>query len=331
MLKLIVLLLAVLFADTSYSQFYTTNQLSSIASLLAIRPVPYYSRSDVYGHVEHLGVPLFTQKQRALLPSLVCDFLERSNLFFRVTDYAEKTRFVNENNIKVIFDEFMRVDTLCDFSLGETDRGYTATWTKNGRMVCEVSFDKSYYLISGMDVAESQRYFWKMVKDRAAKYSKAPLPDRTKLRPDSLFLVYDGGSYMINALRSDSYYSKQDAMPISSKNYPAQTWANVFMGLVDSGIDAEVRQVMFDFSETSCRVPLDKIVRYCISEGCRPYFGVESLDKGVLKATALFVNSQYSYNHLFYVEVNTIDGKVRLDINTYIPTNKLKNLYEEKR
>ena len=290
-------------------------------------------RKDKNGLIEHIGRPLFAKEVRRGINPLIADFLERYNLYLSLVSKSERAAIMRERKIETDGENMFAADSLCSFTLLVDNEKYTAVWSKNGFDVCRVGFDKNYSLISGLNIAESQRYFVNEVVN--ISFGKPLEYNYLSFADDGTFFVRNSGYYVLRDIRSDMYYSKKDSLPVCDYRYPSQTVANLAAGLIDGGCVLNVTQSMYNYEKEHYSVSMLDFANYCISNGCTAFTGIESIENDTITATIIYRNDDLGYNHLIYLQIPTgvlkqRTGVITARLNTFIPTHNLSNIYNDK-
>ncbi len=328
--KIFSLLAAITLAISCNAQKYATVELEEIGNLLKKSKVQYYTRTDTAGTVTQMGCRIFSEFQRELFPEMICDFLERYNLYFRVLKPAMREEVILDHNIQVDYFGFLKVDSLCDFALQETDKVYTAIWTHDSTQVCRMEFPKAYSLISGRNIAEAQQYMYDALTGNAPDFDSYVFNDFSQLKATPKYLLLAGQNYMIESMSSCKYFNRRDTTPLFNVFFPEESWANVMTGLVEISKPVKVVMSRYDNTEQVFEVPLSRLVSYCLMDRSVAYFGVEEVSDLGLTATVIYANPKYNFNHLLYMKIDPMQEVITVNVNAYIPTHNLKDLYNEK-
>lgn len=327
----------VLFCGSIKAQTCKTIELNDIYThLSAKRGLKYNIRYDDMGNIIHLGKTIFSNSTKSVFKKPLIDFFERYALYFSVLNKDEKSKLLTTKNINVNVDSFLSIDSLCDFRIGLFNNRYIAVWSKDSLDICRFSFENSFSLIFGLNIVESQQFFYETLFKHQDSCLNIPIEKYDlQLSDDKCFLIKKGENYMIKNMNSDLYFSKKDTMPVNSPFYPKETISNLFAGLINGDFILKITHNLYNYSKKEFKIPLSKFVSYCLANDCTPFVGVESFDNDIIKVTIIYRNIDFSYNHLLYVKIpisllqngkDIINGK----LNTYIPTHNIKNLYNEK-
>ncbi len=328
--KILTLLAAIALAISCHAQKYATVELAEIGNLLKKSKVQYYTRTDTAGTVTQMGCKIFSEFQRSRFPEEICDFLERYNLYFRVLKPAMREEIIRDHNIQVDLFGFMKVDSLCDFVLLEGLKMYSAIWKHDSTQVCRMDFPKEFSLIWGRNISEAQQYMYDMLTGDIPHFSPYIYNDFSRLEATPKYLVLKGSYYMIESMNHNRYFNRRDTTPLFNVFFPEESWANVMQGIVTANTPVKVVLSRYDNTELVFEVPLSRLVSFCLMDNSVAYFGVEEVSDLGLKATVIYANPKYNYNHLLSMKIDPMASKITVNVNAYIPTHNLKDLYNEK-
>lgn len=332
MKKILTLLIIICFCGLANAQTCKTIELNDIYQHLSRKNgLKYEIRYDDKGNIIHLGKPMFSNTTKAVLKKPLIDFFERYALYFNVLNKAEREKLITDKNINVKVESFLSVDSLYDFRIGLFNNRYIAVWSKDSLEYCRFSFDNSFSLIFGLNIAESQQYFYEeLFKYQDSCFNRTIEKYDLQLSDNKNFLVKKGENYMIGNMNSALYFSKKDTMPINTPFYPKETISNLFAGLINGDFVLRITHNLYNYGKKEFDVMLSKFVNYCLENDCTPFVGIENFDNDVIKATVIYRNTDFAYNHLFYVEIpvpilQNSNGIISGKLNTYIPTHNIKN------
>mgnify|MGYP004533829475 CR=1 FL=1 len=303
------------------------------------------------GEVEHIGYTIFSKEMRTSMSSPVCNFLERLGLQADLP--LKRIKTVNDQltedevnftvgNIHMLA-SLWGVDNL-NFSLyNAQDKMCRATWTKNGKPYCSLSFPVSYNLYHGTDLVENQRRLKEdllrvsnVKKNKEKGFSKEQL---TKWFEPNYF-VLKGDSLYVASLNSNNYYVQDDNdhyKLLFSDRHPIESFANLLTtNSIDNNIQASIKLVMYDFKSEMINIPLANMLHYFMTKGCKAYFGMIDRKTNQYTAELLMLKRDEGYCHTIKLTFNTNNvssrsGTISGRMNCYIPISKVKFLFDEKK
>lgn len=359
--RLIHILLAICFPAMATAQgSYATLKLQEIGNLLqqkgnaigkcGIIPLKenhtfksYEVRTDTSGTVIHIGAPLFARTATASAPSPIYDFVERYMLHMSLLSTHERNRYMADDKVEADLTAVAKIDSMCPFQIWNDEKGIHLTWSRKGENICRIDMPKEIQLIYGKNKIEIEEDFIKQLittqeKDTSVTKISYPSLEHVTATEDSAYYVYKGGSYVIKEMHSDTYFvknSEQRLIPLQDAKYPSETVSNLFHSLLDGEFILNVTQHLYGNRKISYRVAQNKLHTFCTEQGCKPYIGIESIEKESIKAVVVYENSEFGYNHMLYTEIsptviNNKQGEIKSHIYCYIPTHNLKSLFQEK-
>lgn len=127
-----------------------------------------------------------------------------------------------------------------------------------------------------------------------------------------------------------------DTIPIFSDSDKWHSAANLFLGCIDTISDYKlyIEQSLYGFKKAQYLVPLAKWLAYCQSMKMTVYFGIEEEREDGLKALVIAQCKELGFNHMMSVIIpfNFVNNKktvFKAKLNAYIPTQNVKNLYQQ--
>ncbi len=334
MRNLLLVFILILCYRVCYSQMFYSKELHEIYKLCerSCFRLPCEIRKDRYGGIEHIGTQIFGQSAKTCMSTHIIDFLERYNLYLRLLN-TDKDKIIYDKNLDVDTRLFFAVDSLCSFSIIDDGSRYNAVWYKDNLEVCRFGFEKNFNLIFGLNIAESQQYFQRELFG----FQDSTVIDIPTLGLNTTKngLIRHDGFYMLESMKSETYFSPSDTMPINSPLKPMETLYNIVAGLVDNSYTLNIVHNLYNYETANYDVNMQKFIKFCVSNGCKQYMGIESVENDTIKATVVFQNTDFNYNHLLYIEfpiqlIGKKKGNIKAKLNTFIPTHNIQNMYNDK-
>ena len=300
--------------------------------------------------VKHIGFCVFSPQQRNELNPYCCNFIERYALLLKMPVERNRTKHEMMEQDRVIFrtgnfetiEEFIG-DTTIQVKYKYLNKIYFFTWEKNNRIACELGFPTSYKLLLGMEMDElDARLKRDILNTQAPDSDSIRVISKEKLVASIThdYYVKKGSYYYFAELNSDSYFQpvgleeNRYSLMFNSK-YPQQSLANVMTtcGLPNE-FQLRIKQEVYGNKDSVYIAPLTKYVSFCLKNGCTPYFCVISEDDGVMDCELIMRNEMLQYNHVMRLKVKVEEVKSRKGVfearlDAYIPTQHLKNLFNE--
>lgn len=300
--------------------------------------------------IKHIGFSVFSPEQRKTFNPLCCNFIERYALLLKMPIERNRTSHEMMEQDRVVFRtgnfetiESLMGDTALQIEYKSQKNINFFTWKKNDLIVCELGFPSSYKLLLGMEMDELDA---RLKKDILK--TKIPIPDSTRLfSKEELvasitrdYYIKRGTYYYFAELNSDRFFQRigsnenRYSLMFSSK-YPKQSLANVMTTSdLPNGFMLRIKQEVYGNKDSVYTAPLTKFVGFCLKNGCTPYFCVISESDGIMDCELIMRNEMLEYNHVMRMKIEVEEVKKRKGVidarlDAYVPTQYLKNLFNE--
>ena len=289
---------------------YRTERLKQIASALALRlsndPQPgadlgtvanrngkdIYAVTDQYGEVSHIGYRLFAPQLAEKAPDLRMDV---DQVVFTRGNPALLRTLTPESNFSFDLEEIR-------------NRFYRLTWTLGGTEGREVSLviPANCQLIMGANAIELEQLAERDIL-RATPFDRKTVLNRWAesegFRGEGV-LILDGGAYMSRYIRGDLYISEQLGRdhPVCTLWQPIQSVSNLMLTGIGPGIyPLALTMNRYGGKRDLLDVTLSQYIAFCLSEGCKLYFGVKQKNDTAVTGALFAYNAKYAYTHLLDV------------------------------
>lgn len=291
------------------------------------------------GMVSFIGYVLFPGEMKAVVHTPILDFLER---YFLQLDYPQVDRSPNkmlrEDRVKFEIGSPELVATLnadCTFSYGYELNRYVATWSREGQPILSVSFPANHELISGENKIESEQFVETDIRVSQLGPLKPVNKDLLTSTLQKNYFVKLGSTYLNKLLTSDLYYQQNDSIfsLIINESHPLESAANMMLSSDNTlSFNLKIKQVMYGYKKKYFDAPLRNWIAYCQNNGCELYFGVESFEKEMIRASVIAVNIAENYNHILFVNIplkviGQGSGDIEAQLETFIPMHNVANLF----
>ena len=363
------LLLMVIFGSSgvkSYAIEYRSDMLETISKTIGIQVLDNdsiyhlkYGKRGVVARVkdgvlEHIGYDIFPENlRRKNVDRFVADFVERYWLSLclpinrqkSICQQLKEDRFVFVRGSVESIDDIQKSHE-CGFSINVTETTIDMTWDSQDKLLCHISFPVNHELLLGRKMLENDRRLPAEILQTPVHYTQEDSVTSNSLEEmsDSIVSMWvsKGGYYCLEELTADRFYTnpaRGHIKPIFSASFPKESLINLFSG-VDipkaDKIQLYINHVMFGFSKQLIETTIPQYVSYCISNGCKPYVGIISLDCDGNKTADVLVimrNWMIGYNHVLRVKVpvdriSTGSGIAEARLNAFVPTANVQNLYK---
>ncbi len=289
---------------------------------------------------------LFSPDIKKEYPSVVYDFLER--YLFRIDSIMQKCEDVSQrlHDDKVIFTigdagvvRTITPQTPVSISKNQ-DKYFEVVWKDSlDGPILGVAFPMQYELILGQVKNEIEK---------AMKQTLLDAPNHIVMRKKlSEFLNQEDGclmtqplqNYYVESLNTATYYKKDDKGNLIPQFSGLDKWhsaANLFQGLIEN-VDRYtlyVEQNLYGYRTAKYSVPLSKWLGYCESMKLKIYFAIEEERQDGLKALLIAHSDDLGFNHMMSLIIpdNFVEKEnciIKGTMNAYIPTQNIKNLYQQ--
>lgn len=149
------------------------------------------------------------------------------------------------------------------------------------------------------------------------------------------FYMKAGKAYWMEQIRDDSYAVENGdrLIPLCSASYPEESLRTLLtVPAAAVGFTIHLVHHKYGFVEDTYDVDMGDFLASCMADGCEPFVGVEECTEDMISASLFLVNTEKGYNHVLKVRMSLALLKSRLgcltaDLNTYIPTHNISELY----
>ena len=290
---------------------------------------------------------LFPNEVKAMGSPSVYDFLERYlyevNKSKRGYDFYQK---MADDKVMVREGSFANISKLSPaipYTLTRyEDKGYDVCWTDTtGHVLLSMQFPIQFELLLGKKKEELEEEF-------KVELSAYPV-EFTAATPDSMLSpikdepeVYQPVStahYYLKSLNTATYFERQDGQvkPLYRADSKWHSAANLFQGVIEyaENYTLHIEQTLYGFRSQSFTVKLSQWLNYCKEQRLTVYFGIEEERMDGLKALLIAQNQDLGYNHMLSIIlpdnfVEKSDAVLKATANTYIRTDNVKELYNDK-
>lgn len=303
--------------------------------------------------VKKAGLKIFPEEMNRDFHPAVYDFIER--IFLHLALLAEPSKKedllrqdrltlsvngVDYGKAKVDFCSVLEaVDLKYPFSLSADSSRFRASWQGVG-MKIDLVFPKQYDLLLGKDKYELTQA-WIAGLDELQQ--EAPVRKMPKFNEKSLQRVrsnvyYDKeGTFLIPQMKSGAYLTRRREgwQYLLDDRFPEESVQNLFSHAPHMNASWTFSLAVKGYRSYSRKdVSLAALVTQMTGEGCRPYVGIETIDKEQVTGTVIYLNRDLMYQHLLYFQLplKTLEkgGKgMKAVLYPYIPLNNLSNLYAD--
>ncbi len=300
--------------------------------------------------ITQIGLRLFTHDMRKEMDGVVCDAVERL--------FLELALCSDVNKQKALLREYRSSLVLNGFALGlpqftsfrraldiiSSDAALSMN-AKEGKIVLRIKSSDDALVITlpadrellfAYDKKEHEDVLRESLEQWRGDYVRSLLPALNELQQlEGGIYVLPGAAYMIDSLRSNTYYTIDNGRvrPLFNRDEPLKSFQNLLMGMVsNSNVDLYVRYRTYDRAKKYCSMPLDHFLGYMQSQGVVFYSAAYHTEEGQLQGLLLMHHPLYDYIHMLVVNGDTsvYTGEqvvLKGDFYTFIPQHNIKSLF----
>lgn len=321
-----------------------TNILDTIAtgtSLTTLKGQKIEVRISEGRQVEHIGLPLFSLQQRLLSPLPVYDYLEQVTLNHK---YSIVDNPLSESQISFRVGTWKTMEKIpekASCSITNIDNKlYKVTWSDAKTKILEVTFPSEYSVQSNASRRESEDNFIRDLKDYVPQHQDVShYMGVNDLEPmDGGLYFLQGEPYLLDNITSDLYYRKipksKEACLFVDDKLAAMSLPNILLS-GDSAISnckIKLKFIKTEGRTDSLLIPVRNLTLFCLTNGCRGYWGIEGASDKTIEGSLFFYNKDAGYDHVIYISapITNIGNKeyiIRGKVYLYTPTSNVKSLF----
>lgn len=203
-----------------------------------------------------------------------------------------------------------------------------------------LSYPADYRLVFGVTMLEAEEMIEENIRlslpPEKEEYD-IPVELLKPLETGAIYLL-KGNEYLIPELNNNRYYVRDEDGKfrlLYSEDFPCETMANLVTGTeIETELQLTITLIKYGYRTQTFTVPLRQWVSYFISEGCTPYFGVMSQEKGKILCEVVMHNEMLGYAHIAKFQFNPTNikeghGEITARMNSYIPLSNVKNIFKD--
>lgn len=288
------------------------------------------------GQLKTLGLSLFSDNMKENSDKEVLCFIESALL-------AQTQGILNAPFNKVIlksgnFAVFKQIGPATDCSISAVNsKSMVVKWKVSGKKVC-VALPLGYDVAKNGNRTIIENNLITKLKTGGVSQRLYEDLDTLQLEPYKANLyICPGDTYLNKDITSNIFLNFNGTLtPVWSTEYPLESIADMFLYpssiYEDSKIEVKVLKHEYGESETFT-IPMSYLWSAAESDGCTPYWGVESFENGKLKGALFLFNRHQGYDHVLSIECNPGEviagnGTIKARASLYIPTNNVDNLFQ---
>ena len=319
-------------------KFDRLDTLRNETNVISYQGVPVIIIKNEDGAITHIGYKLFDHSLRAEHPSPIYNYIEYALLDHK---YHFSDNPFTYRDLKFIEGEWDDVETVSETTSfridAAQDRFYILTWLISDSKKVSLQFPINYERLSLVNRSELEQI---IIRDINRYHVKKPIHIdfcEKDLNYNEKGVAYkEGQTYLDKAINNNIYYQKSDSSNWSlmySSEYPVETIANLCVAADAMAVDdnINIKFVKYDYTKENVAVKMKDFIGYMKSDGCVPFWGVESIDGDKIEGALFLYNKDKGFNHVFKIEAYTQDvaaGKRELMATAYLlsPTTNVRDL-----
>ena len=284
---------------------------------------PLKIRQGRKGYVEHIGIPLFSEEYVTACPSPVFDCLEYLTL---CQQYHLVKNTLPLADIKFFHGSW---EELCHIGDQKTvsvetvkEKYYLVKWQENDRTIVELALPINYELLNCMSRKELNDDFVRKLKD--SESGNAMPVD---------YLQAQQSQYIIPEITENQNIDSLGCL-IYDSSLPQESLANLMLASnsVAPNATMQLELVLDRDKRERLQIPLNRWNALCRSCGCKPYFGNEDNENGIIRGVQVMSNMPTGYDHILYVEcaqeqLGKKDISLKAMAYLYVPSSNVKELF----
>ena len=320
-----------------------------ICSSLNVNRSLYVERSGEA--IIQIGLRLFTASMREDLDIIVCNSVERIFLELALAQNVQKQKaLLKEYRVSLLYNGFLlgtvqfpsiekalEVFTE-DASLSLTsERGKITLRVRSNDDAVVITLPSDRELLFAYDKKEHEELLREELAAWKGRYVAPNMkPEVSDLQQvEGGCYVFPGEAYMIDSLRSDTYYAVEgnSLRAYFKEEMPSLSLQNLLMGCVPANnVGLKLRYRTYERNERYCVLSLDKYLGYMQHQGLKFYSAVISDDGDGLQGVLLMHHPIYNYIHMAIVRYDSrifsaSEATLEGDFYTFIPQHNIKSLF----
>lgn len=319
-------------------KFDRLDTLRSEANIISYQSVPVIIIKNDDNVITHIGYKIFAHSLRAEHPSPIYNYIEYALLDHKF--HFSDNPFTYKD-LKFIEGSWTDVETVSETTSFQIDavqnRFYILTWLLNDRKKVSLQFPINYERLSLVNRKELEQ---NIIKDINRYHVKEPVQmdfsEKNFCYNEKGVAYKEGRTYLDKAINNNIYYQKSDSSNWSlmySSDYPVETIANLCVAADAMAVDdiVNIKFVKYDYTKEIVAVKMKDFIGYMKSEGCVPFWGVESIEGDKIEGALFLYNKDKGFNHVLKIETYIKDvaaGKREFTATAYLlsPTTNVRDL-----
>lgn len=294
--------------------------------------------TDSQGTVCHIGYRLFGSGMMRTYPApTVLRFLERYALEQDLgLDGKSNAQRMDVDNVLITNGTPALLRLIKDdtpfFINNIPRRMYKVSWTTEKGEVAITFPSDSQLLLGGNAVELETSLAERLPKQPEAADAELLLPWKNWIAPGTGNIrVADYGTYLSPLVGSKIYMVMRNSKwrPYFNLKHKVRTISNVMLtGVSRNDVPLHIVLDKYGDKTDTLDVTLKQFVSYCLSEGCKAYIGIKTVDESTLTGTLFIYNEPLGYNHVLSFSfpaslLSGCGGRVEARLYAYIPLHNV--------
>ena len=285
----------------------------------------------IISFIERLWVELLLRKTTASQSSLLKEYSVRIVL----GGYP-----LGSGSFKQLSQALDVINSLASFSITTGGNEIDVFMKDQAGTTLHIYIPASRDLLFQYDKKEHEERFIRDITESTVYY-KQNVPELIDPTLTSNGLIATGGEcYMIDSLRNDVFWTKNNKILWDAKSFPEESMRNILMGAAETGRLAgmflDVTPHTYNKEIKKFKIQLNLFLGYIQQQGFRLYTGNMGRNGDKCQCLLAMYHPVYNYLHLLSVSFTPSqlesDGEtvIKANLSTFIPQHNIKNLFQEK-
>lgn len=314
----------------------------------------FYTEAEA-GVTIQLGARLFSTALRKEYDPVIISFIERLwvELLLRKTTVSQSS-LLKEYGVRIVlggyplgsgsFKQLSQaldvINSLASFSITTGGNEIDVFMKDQAGTTLHIYIPASRDLLFQYDKKEHEERFIRDITESTVYY-KQNVPELIDPTLTANGLIATGGEcYMIDSLRNDVFWTKNNKILWDAKSFPEESMRNILMGAAETGrlagIILDVTPHTYNKEIKKFKIQLNHFLGYIQQQGFRLYTGNMGRNGDKCQCLLAMYHPVYNYLHLLSVSFTPSqlesDGEtvIKANLSTFIPQHNIKNLFQEK-
>lgn len=314
----------------------------------------FYTEAES-GVTVQLGARLFSTALRKEYDPVIISFIERLwvELLLRKTTSSQSS-LLKEYSVRIVLGGYPLgsgsfkqlnqalevINSLASFSITSGGNEIDVFMKDQAGTTLHIYIPASRDLLFQYDKKEHEERFIRDITESTVSY-KQNVPELIDPIINANGLISTGGEcYMIDSLRNDVFWNKNNKILWDVKSFPEESMRNILMGAAEAGrlagIFLDITPHTYNKDIKKFKIQLSLFLGYVQQQGFRFYTGNMGRNGNKCQCLLAMYHPVYNYLHLLSVSFSpsqlesSEETVIKADLSTFIPQHNIKNLFQEK-